>query len=125
MKELWDEKGYAHFELKSQNLRDQASRLEKLQGCVMDDYVEDARAVSVDGANQSALSAAADFDYSQENFGDEDQNTSQNANFVTLSSCIPECPYLFALSISSSISSTSQPPRPSPLPRRFVFLVFF
>ena len=30
MRELWDEKGYAHLELKSQNLRDQASLLEKL-----------------------------------------------------------------------------------------------
>lgn len=54
----------------------------------MDDYVEDARAVNADGAYQSALSAAADFDYGQENFGDEDQNTSENANlanFTTLS----------------------------------------
>ena len=41
MKRLWDEKGYAHLELKSQNLRDQATRLEKLQGCVVDDYGED------------------------------------------------------------------------------------
>ena len=55
MKELWDEKGYAHLELKSQNLRDQASRLEKLQGCVMDDYGEDARAVNADGGDQSAI----------------------------------------------------------------------
>lgn len=85
MKELWDEKGYAHLELKSQNLRDQASRLEKLQGGVMDDYGEDARAVNADGGDQSALSAAADFDYSQESFGDEDQNTRENANFTTQS----------------------------------------
>ena len=85
MKELWDEKGYAHLELKSQNLRDQASRLEKLQGCVMDDYGEDARAANADGGGQSALSAAADFDYSQESFGDEDQNTRENANFTTQS----------------------------------------
>ena len=32
MKELWDEKGYEHLGIKAQNLRDQASRLEKLQG---------------------------------------------------------------------------------------------
>ena len=31
MKDLWDAKGYGHFELKGQNLRDQASRLEKNQ----------------------------------------------------------------------------------------------
>ena len=43
MKELWDEKGYAHLELKSQNLRHQDTRLEKLQGCVMDDYGGDKR----------------------------------------------------------------------------------
>ena len=55
MKELWDEKGYAHLELKSQNLRDQASRLEKLQGCVMDDYGEDARAVNADGAGATKV----------------------------------------------------------------------
>ena len=30
MKDLWEEKGYGYLELKSQNLRDQASRLEKV-----------------------------------------------------------------------------------------------
>ena len=30
MKELWDDMGWAHLELKSQHLRDQASRLEKM-----------------------------------------------------------------------------------------------
>ena len=30
MKVLWEEKGYGYLELKSQNLRDRASRLEKL-----------------------------------------------------------------------------------------------
>ena len=29
MKDLWDKKGYEHLGLKSQNLRDQAARLEK------------------------------------------------------------------------------------------------
>ena len=34
MKDLWEEKGYGYLELKSQNLRDQAWRLEKmLQDC--------------------------------------------------------------------------------------------
>ena len=34
MKDLWNEKGYEYPELKSQELRDQASRLEKmLQDC--------------------------------------------------------------------------------------------
>ena len=31
----------------------------------MDDYGDDARAVNADGDDQSVLSAAADFDYSQ------------------------------------------------------------
>ena len=31
MKQLWDEKGYEHLGIRSQNLRDQASRLEKLE----------------------------------------------------------------------------------------------
>ena len=31
MKELWDDMGYKNFQLKSQNLRDQASRLEKIR----------------------------------------------------------------------------------------------
>ena len=30
MKDLWEEKGYGYLELQSQNLRDQASRLEKM-----------------------------------------------------------------------------------------------
>ncbi|CAB3993185.1 Hypothetical predicted protein, partial [Paramuricea clavata] len=30
MKDLWDKKGYEHLGLKSQNLRDQAARLEKI-----------------------------------------------------------------------------------------------
>lgn len=84
-KELWDEKGYARLELKSRNLRDQASRLEKLQGCVMDGYGGDARAVNADEGQQRTLSAATVFDYSQERFEDEDQNTSENANFTTQS----------------------------------------
>ena len=31
MRQLWEEKGYGHLALKGQNLRDQASRLEKCQ----------------------------------------------------------------------------------------------
>ena len=31
MKQLWDEKGYEHLGIRSQNLRDQGSRLEKLE----------------------------------------------------------------------------------------------
>ena len=31
MKQLWEEKGYEHLGIKSQNLRDQASRLEKME----------------------------------------------------------------------------------------------
>ena len=83
MKELWDEKGYAHLELKSKKLRDEASKLEKLQGCVMHCYGEDAREVNANGGEQCALSAAAVFDYSQESFEDEDQSTRENAYVTT------------------------------------------
>ena len=31
MKEMWDDMGYKNLKLKSQNLRDQASRLEKIR----------------------------------------------------------------------------------------------
>lgn len=66
---------YAHLERKSKNLRDQASSLKKLQGCVMDGYREDAGAANADGGEQCALSAATVFDYSQKSFEEEDQNT--------------------------------------------------
>lgn len=33
MKELWDDKGYENLRLTGQNLRDQASRLQKLRDC--------------------------------------------------------------------------------------------
>ena len=36
MKELWEEKGYGNLGLKSPNLRDQASRLEKNQDALME-----------------------------------------------------------------------------------------
>ena len=36
MKELWDDKGYGNLSLTGQNLRDQASRLQKLQVCCTD-----------------------------------------------------------------------------------------
>ena len=42
MKELWDELGYANMYLTSQNLRDQAARLEKRSGNVMETIVESA-----------------------------------------------------------------------------------
>ena len=37
MKQLWEEKGYGHLALKGQNLRDQASRLEKCQEVLTDE----------------------------------------------------------------------------------------
>ena len=36
MKELWEEKGYGNLGLKSENLLDQASRLEKNQDALME-----------------------------------------------------------------------------------------
>ena len=39
MKELWEEEGHGNLRLKSQNLRDQASRLEKNHDALMETSV--------------------------------------------------------------------------------------
>ena len=44
MKELWDDMGYKNLQLKSQNLRDQASRLEKIK--IMEQIYPSEREVS-------------------------------------------------------------------------------
>lgn len=46
MKDLWDAKGYGHLGLKPQNLRDQASRLEKIQEGSVDISFSNSRAMS-------------------------------------------------------------------------------
>ncbi|CAB3981349.1 Hypothetical predicted protein [Paramuricea clavata] len=85
MKDLWDKKGYEHLGLKSQNLRDQAARLEKINataetrpigkvsgGAVIDDEREQ----TLD-ENQKRHNTISQHEFS--NF--ENQNTiSQNAN---------------------------------------------
>jgi len=49
MKQLWEEKGYGHLALKGQNLRDQASRLEKGQeGLADESCVNVAAVISID-----------------------------------------------------------------------------
>ena len=49
MKQLWEEKGYGHLALKGQNLRDQASRLEKCQeGLADESCVNGATVISID-----------------------------------------------------------------------------
>ena len=49
MKQLWEEKGYGHLALEGQNLRDQASRLEKGQEDLADEScVNDAAVISID-----------------------------------------------------------------------------
>ena len=49
LKQLWEEKGYGHLALKGQNLRDQASRLEKCQeGLVDESCVNGATGISID-----------------------------------------------------------------------------
>ena len=48
-KQLWEEKGYGHLALKGQNLRDQASRLEKCQeGLADESCVNGATVISID-----------------------------------------------------------------------------
>ena len=46
MKDLWDAKGYGHLGLKPQNLRDQASTLEKIQEGSVDISLSNSRATS-------------------------------------------------------------------------------
>ena len=49
MKQLWEEKGCGHLALKGQNLRDQASRLEKYQeGLANEGCVNGATVISID-----------------------------------------------------------------------------
>ena len=47
MKDLWNERGYGHLDFKSQNLRDQAWRLEKLQEHAVDSNTADIRAIDM------------------------------------------------------------------------------
>ena len=49
LKQIWEEKGYGHLALKGQNLRDEASRLEKCQeGLVGESCVNGATVISID-----------------------------------------------------------------------------
>ena len=56
MKDLWDAKGYGHLGLKYQNLRDQASRLEKIQEGSVD--------ITCSLSNSRAMSGIDEFMYS-------------------------------------------------------------
>ena len=76
MKELWDEKGYGYLELKSQNLRDQASRLEKIE---LDESAQ--AGVSDASINRTSYIAAAhDYGSSQEFSEIENQEFSESKN---------------------------------------------
>ena len=68
MKELWDDMGYKKLQLKSQNLRDQASRLEKLRNNGTDLSIRE-RSVE-DPGNIASTSEHS----SQENIENESQN---------------------------------------------------
>ena len=67
MKELWDEKGYGHLELKSQNLRDRASRLEKME-------LDESARVGDSNANASYIAATHGHGSSREFGQSENQN---------------------------------------------------
>ena len=81
MAELWEAKGYAHLGIKSQNLRDQASRIEKI------DANDSASNVQVNGldtdAEESTISNISN-NISNETIVDEDNQQNQNANETTL-----------------------------------------
>ena len=81
MKELWDDMGYKNLQLKSQNLRDQASKLEKIGNNGTDLSIRE-RSVE-DLGNITSTSEYS----SQENIENESQNNqnreSGNANSPT------------------------------------------
>ena len=82
MNELWNEKGYEHLELKSQNLRDQASRLEKIE---LDESGAWAGNSETSINPTSHISAAYECGLSQDFSESENENIishqSENANF--------------------------------------------
>ena len=87
MKELWEEKGYGNLGLKSQNLRDQASRLEKNQGALMwtsatgqtiiDKSVLDSTHSASNIDDNIISSEKAEFSQGQDNGGKPSQNANQ------------------------------------------------
>ena len=85
MKELWEQEGYRHLGLKGQNLRDQASRLEKAQDCFVDNGTYSASRASVmdmDDVEQAEYNGVAGSE-NQGIFENENQNSDQlgqNAN---------------------------------------------
>ena len=88
MTELWIEKGYEHLGIKSQNLRDQASRLEKMNDSIDETCATDAANGGVaNGDNVGEQSALVGFQRNlftppqqeSDDFENRD-NTSQNAN---------------------------------------------
>ena len=82
MKELWDDMGYKNLHLKSQNLRDQASRLEKIRDNETDLTIRERRVKDL--GNVTFTSEYS----SKENVENESQNNQNdrengNANYPT------------------------------------------
>ena len=90
MKELWEEKGYGILGLKSQNLRDQAARLEKNQDALMETNATGQTVIdeSVLDSTYSASDIDDNFISSEKDESSQDQNNggkpSQNANQLIL-----------------------------------------
>ena len=93
MKELWEEKGYGNLGLKSQNLRDQASRLEKNQDALMETSATGQTVMDESGldATHSESKIADNIISSEKRESSQDQNNggkpSQIANRLSWS-CI-------------------------------------
>ena len=81
MKDLWEEKGYGYLELKRQNLRDQASRLEKM----LQDRTRNKGNVSLADGNEGEPESS-EGEVFEENSQSAYQNNvprqDQNANFA-------------------------------------------
>ena len=82
MKDLWDDMGYKNLQLKSQNLRDQASRLEKMSNGGLN--VGTAGGSIEDPRNTTIMSK-----YSTQEYNENENQTnwtvgSENANFPAI-----------------------------------------
>ena len=88
MKLLWEEKGYDHLEIRSQNLRESASRLEKMEHCSAGKSQGDGVLGcdrERDDLNEGTLDMISQQDLEPRN----QRNESQNCNFEEMSSIEP------------------------------------
>ena len=114
MKQLWEEKGYEHLGIRSQNLRDQASRLEKMERGSAGKSQEDG-VLGCDRERDDLNERTIDMISQQQLEPRNQRNESQNFNFEEASS-IEQCyaNYASASQDLHTINTLQQIPRDSP-----------